>query len=348
MGVEFILSSLLFVVITIFLGTGVGLFIRGVDRKLTAHMQARIGPPLRQPFLDIGKLLEKDTIIPENSIRWLYNLAPIACFASAATLLFYIPFGSLPSFGSSPSTLLGGRGDLVLLAYLLLLPSLALTLGGFTSGSPYATVGAQREMVTMVSYEFPIITGIVALAWEMNKLFPYERTFSLSVFSTHLIWSEVGLVGWIGLALILFVFVLVTTGELAKIPFDVAEAETEIAGGLLAEYSGRNLALFYLGDCIKAVAMGSIIVAIFFPFNLSPWLSLSAWQANLVDLLFFFVKLLLILFFSLMLVRVALARLKINQVVDVQWFSFTLICIIGLLLVWIDPLLSPILGFLGG
>jgi formate hydrogenlyase subunit 4 len=203
----------------------------------------------------------------------------------------------------------------------------------------------------MVSYEFPVITGIVALAWEMNRLFPYElglRAFSLKAFSTHLIWTEVGLIGWIGLALIFFVFILVTTGELAKIPFDVAEAETEIAGGLLAEYSGRNLALFYLGDCIKAVAMGAIIVAIFFPFNLSPWLSLSAWQANLVDLLFFFVKIILVLFFSLMLVRVALARLKINQVVDVQWFSFTLICLVGLLLVWIDPLLSPTLGFFGG
>jgi formate hydrogenlyase subunit 4 len=94
--------------------------------------------------------------------------------------------------------------------------------------------------------------------------------------------------------------------------------------------------------------MGAIIVAIFFPFNLSPWLSLSAWQANLVDLLFFFVKIILVLFFSLMLVRVALARLKINQVVDVQWFSFTLICLVGLLLVWIDPLLSPTLGFFGG
>jgi formate hydrogenlyase subunit 4 len=344
MELEFILHSLLFIVLTIFLGIVVALFIRGIDRKLTAHMQARIGPPLRQPFLDIGKLLGKDTIIPENSIPWLYNLAPIACFASAATLLFYIPFGTLDS-------VLAGRGDLVLLAYLLLLPSLALTLGGFASGSPYATVGAQREMVTMVSYEFPIIIGIVALAWEMAMLFPYDPNvyaFSLSTFSTHVIWNEVSLFGWIGLALLLFVFLLVTTGELAKVPFDVGEAETEIAGGLLAEYSGRNLALFYLGDCVKAVAMGGIIVAIFFPFSLSPLIRLSGWQAGLIDLLFFFVKIVAVLFFSLMLVRVGVARLKINQVVDVQWFTFSLICIVGLLLVWVDPLLSPMLGFVGG
>jgi len=344
MGLEFFLFSILFVFLTMGLGLVVALFIRGIDRKLTAHMQARIGPPLRQPFLDIGKLFGKDTIIPENSIPWLYNLAPIACFASAATLLFYIPLGSLDS-------VLAGRGDLVLLTYLLLLPSLALTLGGFASGSPYATVGAQREMVTMVSYEFPIIIGVVALAWQMTMLFPFDPNlyaFSLSAFSAHLVWAEVGLFGWVGLALILFVFLLVTTGELAKVPFDVGEAETEIAGGLLAEYSGRNLALFYLGDCIKAVAMGGIIVAIFFPFNLSPLLSISGLQANAVDLLFFFVKIIIVLFFSLMLIRVGVARLKINQVVDVQWFTFSLICIMGLLLVWVDPWLSPVLGILGG
>ena len=86
----------------------------------------------------------------------------------------------------------------------------------------------------------------------------------------------VGILAFIGFIILLLVIIIVTPAELSKIPFDAPEAETEIAGGLLAEYSGRNLAMFYLTDGVKTVVMASIIVALFFPYNISPILGLNS------------------------------------------------------------------------
>ena len=129
----------------------------------------------------------------------------------------------------------------------------------------------------------------------------------------------------------------VTPGETSKVPFDVAEAETEIAGGLLVEYSGRNLAMFYLADIIKTFAIVSLVVALFFPYNLSPLLGITivGW-AGVVDALFFLLKVFVLMFLAIMLVRVAAARFKINQASRIYFISTTLIGLLGLILLWID------------
>jgi len=304
-----------------------GLLFKGIDRKIAAHMQKRIGPPIRQPFRDVRKLMIKENIVPENSIPWLFNLAPIICLASSALLLFYIPLG-----GYDP--LLAGHGDLILILYLLLLPALALVLGGFASGSPYATVGAQREMVTMMSYEFPLAVVIISLVWRLSEF--SGDAFTLTFLTSHPIWGHVGLLGLIGVIILLFTLVLVIPAELSKIPFDVAEAETEIAGGLLAEYSGRNLALFYLADGVKTFALASLLVALFFPYNISQYVDLGVYAAAGADFLFFLLKVFLVILFSVTLIRIAVARLRISQVVSTYWIALTLIALLGLVLIMWD------------
>jgi formate hydrogenlyase subunit 4 len=304
-----------------------GLLFKGIDRKIAAHMQKRVGPPIRQPFRDIGKLMVKENIVPENSIPWLFNLAPILCLASSATLLFYMPLG-----GYEP--LLAGHGDLILILYLLILPSLAMVLGGFASGSPYATVGAQREMVTMMSYEFPLAVVIISLVWRLSEF--TGDVFSLSFISAHPIWGQVGLLGLVGAIILLLVLVIVIPAELSKIPFDVAEAETEIAGGLLAEYSGRNLALFYLADGIKTFALASLMIALFFPYNISEYFNLGTYAAAGADILFFLFKVFLVILFSVTLIRIGVARLRISQVVSTYWIALTLIALLGLVLIMWD------------
>ena len=214
-----------------------GLFYKGVDRKLSAHMQGRIGPPLRQPFRDVVKLFTKENIIPENAISWIFNLAPLVGLVATITILLYLPLG-----GFQP--LFMGKGDLILILYLLLIPSLAMVVGGFSSGSPYATVGAQREMATMMAYEFPLAIIIISIAWRLS-LEGGTAVFSLTTMSSIPVWNIAGPLGFIGFIILLLVLLIVTPAELSKIPFDSPEAETEIAGGLLVEYSGRNLAMFY-------------------------------------------------------------------------------------------------------
>ena len=349
---EFSLEFLTIVIGTLGLaifGIFFGLIYKGIDRKLFAHMQGRIGPPIRQPFRDVVKLFTKENIVPDNAISWIFNWAPLVGLVGTIVILLYLPLGSI-------NPIADGSGDLILILYLLMIPSLAMVIGGFASGSTYATVGAQREMATMIAYEFPLAIIIVTIAWIL-KTINVEATnvFSLSFIATNPLWGNFGILGFIGFIILLLVLVIVTPAELSKIPFDSPEAETEIAGGLLTEYSGRNLGIFYLTDAVKTVVMATIIVALFFPYNISGFLGLNNIPAIAVDFVFYLIKLLIVILFSVTLIRVAIARLKIDQIVGTYWMWITLLGLIGLICIMWDyqmiqrysEIYKPIFSILG-
>ena len=315
----------------VFIGGGFGMLYRGIDRKLVAHMQGRVGPPIVQPFRDIQKLLMKENIIPKGAITWLFNAAPFLALVSAGSLLLFIPLFGQPA-------LLGSYGDMILVLYILIVPSLSFVVGGFASSSPYATVGAQREMIVMMSYEAPLAVVVLGIAWKISQI-TGANPFLMSTIAQHPIWSGLGPLGVIGALLMLFTLMVVTIGEAAKVPFDVAEAETEIAGGLLVEYSGRNLSMFYLADVVKTFAMVSFVVALFIPYNLSPLVGVTATvPAAIIDGLFFLIKVLVVMFFSVSLIRAGTARFKISQASTVYVIAMTAIALVGLILIWADIL----------
>jgi formate hydrogenlyase subunit 4 len=327
-------------VLLLFIGGVFAMLYRGIDRKLVAHMQGRIGPPIVQPFRDVQKLLMKESIIPDGAVSWLFKAAPFICLITSALLLLYIPmFGQkalLGGFGDAPLF-----GDALLVIYLLILPSLAFAAGGFASSSPYATVGAQREMVLLMSLEFPLAVAVVSLGWRIGhdttQLTPAANPFMFSTIAEYPIWSLVGPLGIIGSLILVFTLLVATSGKSAKVPFDVAEAETEIAGGILVEYSGRNLSLFYLADIIKAFAMSSLVVALFIPYNLSPLVGIGTpVPAGIVDGLFFLVKVFAVMFISVSVIRTAMARFKISQASWVYIIALTLISLVGLILIAVD------------
>jgi NADH-quinone oxidoreductase subunit H len=331
-----ILGSALMVLI----GGAFSMLYRGIDRKLVAHMQGRVGPPIVQPFRDVQKLLMKESIIPDGAVAWLFSSAPFVCLITSALLLLYIPmFGQealLGGFGGAP-----GFGDALLVVYLLILPSLAYAVGGFASSSPYATVGAQREMVLLMSLEFPLAVTVVSLGWRIgqvsNALLAPLNPFMFSTIAEYPIWSLVGPLGVIGSLILLFALLVAMSGKGAKVPFDMAEAETEIAGGILVEYSGRNLCLFYLADIIKAFAVSALVVALFIPYNLSPLVGIGASvPAGIVDGLFFLVKVFVVMFVSISVIRTAMARFKISQASWVYIIALTTISLIGLILLVVD------------
>jgi hypothetical protein len=117
--------------------------------------------------------------------------------------------------------------------------------------------------------------------------------------------------------------------------------ETELAGGLLVGYSGRNLALFYLSSAVKTLVMGAIIVALFLPWNISSYIAMPATLAALADLAFFLLKVILVMTIVVTLVRVGMARLRINQVVTVYWIYLSAIGLAGILLLMADAALAP-------
>ena len=314
-------------ILVTFFGVLFGMVFKGIDRVLSARMQARIGPRVRQPFWDVAKLFSKENIVPENVVKWMFNAAPVLALSSAAVILLYLPIGPF-------APVLSGHGDLILIVYLLIIPALAMVTGGFASGSPYASVGAQREMVMMMSYEFPLAVVVVSVAWKLRSL-GIDNPFTLSTIAANPIWANSGILGFIGVGILLVVLLIVTPAELSKIPFDAPEAETEIVGGLLAEYSGRNLGLFYLADAVKTVVMGALLVAIFFPWGIANVVGLAAESAGAIaiDIAFFLLKLFLVLFVSVTVLRTSFARLKIDQIVYMYWASLTIAALFGLVLI---------------
>lgn len=309
------IETMVLLLVTLLFGVWFALLYKGFDRKLVARMQSRYGPPVTQPIKDIRKLMVKQTIVPKHAVPWLFNGAPFLALVSSVLLLVFIPFFSPAVF----------QGDLIFIWYVMLLPSLALVIGGFASGSPYATIGAQREMVLMASYEMPLAISIVSIAYVLNS-------FSLDYIFLNPVWGSVGLLGIIGFAILFLVMLTVIAPELSKTPFDSPEAETELAGGLLAEYSGRNLGFFYISDTIKSFALCSLVIAMFFPYGISQALGTHL----IVDALFFLVKVFVLMFASVFFVRAAFARLRIEQAGKFFLAYMLAFSTLGLLLVVLD------------
>jgi len=223
-----------------FLFTGiVGLVITWIDRKVTARVQYRVGPPWWQPFADITKLLGKETIIPRGASRVAFLGSPLVAVAGASlvsTMLWV--------------TLLwrqGFVGDIFVVLYLLVLPSLAIIIGGAASRSPLASVGASREMKLVLAYELPFIVALSAIILKADGALRLEEILAAQA-GRPFIASVSGV-------LVLLVLVMVIQAKLGLVPFDQAEAETELMGGALIEYSGAPLAAFKLAKAMLYFAL---------------------------------------------------------------------------------------------
>ncbi len=329
-------------------GLILALLLKGVDRKFAAWLQARIGPPLRQPFWDVAKLFQKDNIVPERAVPWAFNGAPLVAFIASLALLLFIPLGQISGIEADWLPVLGGYGDLILLVYLFAVPGLMMAIGGFASGSPLSTIGAQREMVMMMSYEFPLAIVVLTMAYRISHMENIEGgAFNMSTIVHNPIWSNsaVGVLGMVAMVLFVVVFFLIIPSELSKIPFDSPEAETEIGGGIIAEYSGTNLAMFYLSDAVKTVAFAALAIALFFPYNLSPALDLSflAGMENvgivIVDVLFWVFKIEVLYFLAVTVIRVGAARLKIDRLSWLYLVPLSGLALVGALLMYLDVIL---------
>ena len=139
-----------FIIYGFFVTAAIGLFASWLDRKITARLQYRVGPPLMQPLIDIVKLLGKETLIPVGVSKALFLGAPLAGLASVmivSTLLWVNNFNTRETF----------VGDLIVVLYLLSVPSISMMIGGFASRTPLASLGSSSEMKLILSYELPFL-----------------------------------------------------------------------------------------------------------------------------------------------------------------------------------------------
>jgi NADH-quinone oxidoreductase subunit H len=264
-----------------------------VDRKLYARFQNRVGPPWYQPLADTIKLLSKEDLIPEDADRFIVKAMPILSLTAAIAAFFYIPLWSVHPFSSF-------EGDVVVVLYLLTLPTLSFFLGGWYSRSLFAAMGSVRTLTQLFAYEVPLFMAILAPcvlagSWSLSDIAAY--------YQVHPFYALFNLLGF-GVAIVALL------GKLEKVPFDLPEAETEIVGGTFTEYSGKLLAFFRLTIDVEAGVAASLLAAVFLP-----------WGLGLTPLVAFalYVAKVLLVFFLLAFLRSIFARLRIEQMVELCW-----------------------------
>ncbi len=295
----------------------VGLLLTGIDRKVVARMQKRVGPPILQPFYDFFKLMGKETIVPAAASRTVFLLAPLLGLAALVVLQLFIPIFSFQAFQ--------GVADVIVILYLLLIPALAIIMGGAASGSPYAGVGLSREMVTIIACELPLVLVLLAVGKTVGRELGVGLTFSLTDISA---WQAANgsLICKASMIPAAVAMLLIIPGETGSHPFDAAEAETEICEGMLAEYSGPPLGVYKLTHAIKVFTMTSLFTALF--------LGGLGTRILIVNALIVVAISVVLTVVCLSLVHAVTARLKIEQIFKYYWTVVSGLALISLVLAW--------------
>ena len=293
----------------------VGLLLAGIDRKVVARMQHRVGPPILQPTYDFFKLMGKETIVPAAANKTVYLLAPVIGFVGLVILGLFVPVFGTNVFGTG--------ADLIVILYLLTVPAVCLIVGGSASGSPYAGIGISREMVTMMSYEFPLVMVLLAVA---KKVGGSALAFSMTDITAWQQANGCGLFHW-SLVPAALAMLLVIPAEVGTKPFDVAEAETEICEGPLVEYSGAPLGVFKLNTAVKMFIMTSLFTALFLGGIDTGIVALNAVILVAIDIVITLV--------CMTTLNAICARLKIEHLFKFYWTIVAALAVASLILVWL-------------
>jgi len=229
--------------------------------KISAHMQARVGPYFAggrfgwaQLIADGIKFFQKEDIIPEDADRQVFRWAPALVLLSTTALFVVIPF--------SPNLIVR---DLDLGVFYLLAISSVSTIGvlmaGWSSANKYSLMGGLRAAGQLIAYELPMVlavVGVVIQAGTMSMGGIVEAQSSFEVFGTGLVvpYVAVQFVGFL-------VFMTAALAELSRIPFDLPVAESELVMGFVTEYSGFRFLFFFLGEYANMFSMSAIAATLF-------------------------------------------------------------------------------------
>lgn len=292
-----------FVIFPGFLFTAiVGLVASWIDRKVTARIQWRVGPPWCQPFIDLVKLSIKEITVPRSASKGLFFLSPMIGL-SAVTLV-----STLVWLVNIDPASKGFSGDIIVITYLLTLPAIAVILGASASANPLASLGVSREIKLVMAYELPFIISLAVPVIKSHGLLRLSEIINYQTVNGSFAASLSGIIAFI-------VMIFCMQAKLGLVPFDASEAETEIMGGVLIEYSGMLLAVFKLTKTMLMVALPLFLITLFWQgFNF-----LSIWKY-------------VILLVIIVLIRNTNPRVRIDQAVRFFWGKMTLLAVMAVLL----------------
>ena len=309
----------------------VGLFVNGIlggvivliwgERRLFGRFQTRTGPNRWGPFgmltsvADAIKTMFKEDVVPKDADRILFNMAPIMMTAPAVLVFAVIPFG----VGTYIADL--NVGVLFIMA-VGSLTTLAVLTAAWSSANRIAILSAFRSVALLISYEIPMalaLVGVIMLAGSMS-LGQIVQAQSIPFILVQ--------------PLAVFVFFIAAMAEMARAPFDLTEAESELAAGYLNDYASMKFGLFFLAEFMAEISTSAIFTVLF----------LGGWRGwDPVPSHFWFGAKLILVLFVIIWFRMTLPRLRVDQVLKLAWkglFELTLINIVVtavLIGIWPEP-----------
>ena len=289
---------------------GVFAFLTWLERRLLGRFQVRLGPNrvgpfgLLQPIADLVKLIRKESILPEGISPVLYIAAPAVSLFASLAVFAVIPFGEEATIpGTDWKIFLFISDPSVALLVVFALGSLSFygfLVGGWSSSSKYSLYGSMRAVSQLISYEVSLALAVIGVVMMAQ---------SLSLTGIAEAQSRDGL--WYVLPQFLgfLVYVVASTAEVSRIPFDLPEAEGELVAGYHTEYGGMRFAMFQNAEYVALIAFSAIASVLFLGGYGWPWLPGPIWMV-LEMALFIFVA---------MWLRATLPRVRYDKLMSIGW-----------------------------
>ncbi len=285
-----------------------------IERKVAAHMQQRLGPMrvgwhgIFQTIADSLKLLGKESITPREADQFIYNLAPLICFAASFVTLSFVPFA--PRIQAVNFSV-----GLLFVVGISSVGVLGILAAGWASNNKWSLLGAMRAGAQIISYELSAALALLSIVM-----------FAGSLDFQQIIESQRG--GWWiwrahGVGLLAFViYTIASTAECNRTPFDIVEGESELTAGFHTEYSSMKFAMFFLSEFINVFIVCAVSATVFFggwmPFHLGNWQALNMLCDFIPPWAWFFGKV-SVLVFVVMWFRWTFPRLRVDQLMRFEW-----------------------------
>ena len=297
-----------------------------LERKLVGRIQNRWGPSrvgpfgLLQPLVDGAKSFLKEDMIPTSVYRPLYLLAPILALGCALVSIGVVPFGAPISIAGSPPLFQISDVNIGLLVILGItsIGVYGVALAGWSSNNKYSLLGSLRSSAQLVSYELALglsLVGVVLRAGSLNLREIVEQQATSGIAS----WNIFGGFQFIAF----FIYLTAAFAETNRSPFDLVEAESELAGGYNVEYSSMKFAMFFMAEYANMINVGAVATLLFLGGWTSPFGSLIKLPDNilinaLLPIFWFGAKVFCFLFLYIW-VRGTLPRFRYDQLMGFGW-----------------------------
>ncbi len=300
---------------------GIAMYLVLAERKLLARLQVRFGPNragkfgILQPLADVIKLLTKEDTVPAQADRFIFLFAPAVIAITTLLLFAVVPFGEDLAFRDRtiPLVVADLNVGLLFLFALFSLGVYSVALGGWSSNSKYSLIGGLRGAAQMISYELPLVLSLVPVILLAGSFSLVDMVKAQARYPFILVQPVSFLLFFVSAA-----------AEIKRIPFDLPEAENELVAGYHTEYSGMRFGLFFLGEYISLIVLGSLVTVFF----------LGGWRGPFLPPLAWFALKVLAVVFVMIWMRGTLPRLRYDQLMKLGWKVLIPVALINIVLTW--------------